>query len=153
MADNDELIIGIVKFIGYTLLTALPFAGSSFGMSQATKGICEAAEIRIEIASLIIPSCFITAPIIFSLIIMMVTPKDAFETVEKAMTTCAKFAISGFSGFFTGYGCGNVASAAVVTKAKQKKFAMQMVLLLIFVEFIALFGLIVSMIMAIKYGV
>lgn len=136
----------ILSAVSYILLVVPALAGAGKGLKESATGISSAAEIKIEFTSVMAALCFLTTPIIYMLIIFFVFKNKPIVTFEHALIKLACCVITGWGCYYTAHTIGAMARHVLVTKVKEKKFSGQFYLVFVFVEFVGLFALIVSLI-------
>ncbi|ELA48037.1 hypothetical protein VCUG_00460 [Vavraia culicis subsp. floridensis] len=136
----------IISAVSYIFLVVPALAGAGRGLKDSAPGISSAAEIKIEFTSVMAALCFLTTPVIYMLIIFFVFKNKEIATFKDALVKLSCCVITGWGCYFTAYTIGSMAKHVLVTKVKEKKFSGQFYLVFVFVEFVGLFALIVSLI-------
>lgn len=147
MKERQDMIKGVAMALSYFLSVAPAFAGVSIGMSKAAVGICQASTIRNDLMLTLIPCAFITAMIIYAVIIHFVIMKRVPVDVEGAFKFVAATAILGVGTFCGSVGLGNITRVSIVPLAQQKKFMTSFFLLHVFTEFVGLFAFVIVIIL------
>lgn len=152
----------IAPFFGYLgAASAIIFScfGAAYGTAKSGVGIAAMGVMRPELVmKSIIPVIFAGVLGIYGLIIAVVISSGINQTAEKAY-----YYFDGYAHFASGIACGFAAlgagmcigivgDAGVRANAQQPKLYVGMILILIFAEALALYGLIVGVILASKAG-
>lgn len=152
--STDNVTDMLSKF-SLILLVVPSLAGAGMGLKECAVGIASAAEIKIEFTSVMAMLCFLTTPIIYMTLLFFMFNNIKIDMLDKAFIKLTSCAITGAGSYYTAFTVGAMAKHVLVTKVKEKKFAGQFYLGFVFVEFIGLFALIISLLlkMSIKEGV
>ncbi|EJW02189.1 hypothetical protein EDEG_03365 [Edhazardia aedis USNM 41457] len=142
--QDDEVYFNALRSAGLILGLGSTFVGVGLGLRESVIGICLSAECKPDLSLTIVPFAFITASIIYSLIIFFMVRNVQINNYEAAFKFLTATLISGIGGFCSSWANGGIARYACVTKSKQKKFTTQFFLMMIFAELIALFALIMT---------
>ncbi|EHY64643.1 V-type H+-transporting ATPase 16kDa proteolipid subunit [Nematocida ausubeli] len=131
--------------LGVVLLLCPAFAGVSIGMGKASHGICQSAAVKNDIVLTVIPAAFIGVSILYAVLLFFITPPtgDA-NTFTMPLKWLAGYIVTGMGMFWGSVGLGDISAVATITAAQQKRFKTSFFLLLVFGEFIGLFGMIVG---------
>lgn len=149
---TENNIITIISSVSPLFLVIPALAGAGLGLRECASGISGAAEIKIEFTSVMATLCFLTSPVIYMLLTFFMFNIKAVNTVSDAFLKLTGCAITGFGCYYTASTCGSMAKHVLITKAKEKKFSGQFYLGFVFVEFIGLFGLIISLLLQSQLG-
>lgn len=147
--SNDIALDELIKISGVPLslfLCAAPaFAGVAIAMAKAAPGMAQAAAIRSDLTLTLIPSVFITAMVLYAIIIVFIIMNKKLKSAEDSLKLISVAAILGTGTFWGAVGLGDITNATIVTLAQQKKFVTSFFLLLVFTEFIGLFAFVIAL--------
>lgn len=152
---NEENIITIISITSFLFLVLPALAGTGLGLKESASGIAAAAEIKIEFTSVMAALCFLTTPVIYMMLLFFLfNDKNAAHTklLPNALVKMVCCLITGFGSYYTAYTIGCMTKHVLVTKVKEKKFSGQFYLGFVFVEFIGLFALIISLLLRGQYN-
>lgn len=144
---TEENIIQIISASSYIFLVLPALAGAGLGLKESAPGISAAAEIKIEFTSVMAALCFLTTPVIYMLLVFFIYKSAEITTLTQSLIKMASCVITGFGCYYTAFTIGCMAKHVLVTKVKEKKFSGQFYLGFVFVEFIGLFALIISLLL------
>lgn len=147
MADeNEEIHFAMLKAAGLALGILPIFAGVAIGIKDSVIGICQSAEIKLDLSLTILPMVFTSASIIYGMIVFFSFRSKKIETYEQGFVFLTATMFSGVGGFLTSYAVGKIGRSACVVKAQQKRFTTQFFLMMIFAELIGIFALIMTIV-------
>lgn len=147
---SESNVIAMLKNISLCIITILPTIYVSYGISEASKGIANAADIRIDTAMTIMPMCFVTASLIYTLILFATINSKNVKTIEMGIRCVASSLMLGAGSAFAAYAVGSVTKNAVVARAQNKKFSAYFMVMLMFSEAVAIFSLIFALVIVFK---
>ncbi|KAK1349668.1 hypothetical protein CWI38_0395p0010 [Hamiltosporidium tvaerminnensis] len=143
--DNSAIYFPLIR-LAALLVGVLPsFIGVGKGMQEAAVGICTSASIRLDLSITIIPLAFISASLIYSVLIFFIFAKYKVEDYSNGFQLLTACFMTGIGGMVASIATGTIAKSATVTRAQQKNFTTQFLLLMIFAELIGLFGMILAL--------
>ncbi|MCL4130896.1 UNVERIFIED_CONTAM: hypothetical protein GTU68_046532 [Idotea baltica] len=138
-------------FFGYIgVASALVFAnlGAAYGSAKAGVGICSMGVLKPElIMKSVVPVVMAGILGIYGMIVAVIIVQKKGYTANAAYAHLASGLCCGFSSLAAGLAIGIVGDAGVRANAQQDKIFVGMILILIFGEALALYGLIVSLIL------
>ncbi|KRH95291.1 H+- or Na+-translocating F-type, V-type and A-type ATPase (F-ATPase) Superfamily [Pseudoloma neurophilia] len=140
--ENISLIVSNSSLLALTLPA---LAGTGLGLKECAVGISAAAEIKSEFSSVMAMLCFLTTPMIYMILLFFMVKNIKGELFSDALMKFTSCFITGIGSYFTAYTIGCMAKYVLVTKVKEKKFTGQFYLGFVFVEFVGLFALIISL--------
>ena len=148
--NNQNIHFAMLKALGMSLGIVPTFIGVAIGIRETTMGICNSAEIKLEMSLTIIPMAFTSASLIYSLIVFFLFFGKEVKSYEMGFSFIAASTFSGIGGMLSSYAIGGISRHACVTKAQQKKFTTQFFLMMIFAELIGIFSLIMTIVYGLK---
>lgn len=148
-SDNEEIHFAMLKAIGLGLGILPIFAGVAIGIKDAVVGICQSAEIKLDLSLTILPMIFTSASLIYGVIVFFTFKNKDITDYKEGFAFVTATMFSGIGGFLASYAVGKIARSACVVKAQQKRFTTQFFLMMIFAELIGIFALIMTII----YGI
>lgn len=144
---STENVTVMLNHLSLLFLVIPALAGAGKGLKECASGISAAAEIKIEFTSVMAMLCFLTTPIIYMTLLFFMFNSVTIKMLGDALIKLTACAVTGAGSYYTAYTCGAMAKHVLVTKVKEKKFAGQFYLGFVFVEFIGLFALIISLLL------
>lgn len=144
---TEKNIIMMIVAASILILVLPVLAGTGLGLKESASGISAAAEIKIEFTSVMAVLCFLTTPVIYMILLFFMFNNSQPVELIDALKQFSACAITGIGGFYTAVTIGYMAKHVLVTKVKEKKFGGQFYLGFVFVEFIGLFALIISLLL------
>lgn len=141
--DDKTLGLMLAK-MGPGVMMALAAVGGGLGFLGGSEGICKAAEYTVSASFSLIPIIFITAPMIYALILFFMVYSIQVNSLSQGLVIMSACVINGISAGVTGYSVGYSAKVACVARAQQRKFNSIFFLILIFGEAVGLLGLVCS---------
>ena len=143
---------GIFGFIGVTSAIVFSNMGSAYGTAKAGVGIASVGIMKPDIlVKAMIPVVMASILGIYGLImciIILQKIKETGYTFDQSMGHMAAGLSCGLSALAAGYSIGEVGDQGVRSNAREPQVFVGMILILIFAEAIALFGLIVAILLS-----
>jgi len=153
MADQTSVISVFFTQMGATAALTLCCLGSAYGTAKSSIGISAMGVMRPEqVMKNVIPVVMAGIISIYGLVIAITiatSPLDTQLLVWRGFRFFAAGLCVGIAGLSAGMSIGIVGDAGVRAVGQQPKMYVPMVLMLIFAEVLALYGLIVALIMVI----
>ncbi|KAK2077403.1 V-type proton ATPase 16 kDa proteolipid subunit [Prototheca wickerhamii] len=156
---NGDQIAPFFGYLGAASALAFSCFGAAYGTAKSGVGIASMGVLRPDLViKSIIPVVMAGVLGIYGLIIAVIISTGINQTADKAyyyFDGYAHFAgglACGLAGLGAGMAIGIVGDAGVRANAQQPKLFVGMILILIFAEALALYGLIVGIILASKAG-
>lgn len=143
--DNDTLGLILAK-LGLAVMMAIASTGGGIGFMGCTEGVCKAADYTVSMSYSLIPIIFVTAPMIYAVILFFMTYNKEVTSLAQGLTIMSACIINGISSGITGYSVGYSAKVACIARAQQKKLNSIFFLILIFGEAVGLLGVVCAMV-------
>ncbi|GAB4819232.1 hypothetical protein N2152v2_006278 [Parachlorella kessleri] len=156
---NGDQVAPLFGYLGAAAALVFSCFGAAYGTAKSGVGIASMGVMRPELVmKSIVPVVMAGVLGIYGLIIAVIISTGINQTADKAyylFDGYAHFASGlacGLAGLGAGMAIGIVGDAGVRANAQQPKLFVGMILILIFAEALALYGLIVGIILASKAG-
>ena len=155
-ASGDNAASYFFGFMGAATALVFTCMGAAYGTAKARVGVCSMGVMRPELVMKSIIPCIMAGVIgIYGLIIAILIGQgvDAGAGKYSSFKGFAHLGAGlsvGLSGLAAGMSIGIVGDAGVRANAQQPRLFVGMILILIFAEALALYGLIVGLVLAIK---
>lgn len=156
---NGDQVAPLFGYLGAASALVFSCFGAAYGTAKSGVGIASMGVMRPELVmKSIVPVVMAGVLGIYGLIIAVIISTNINQTADKAyyfFDGYAHFAAGlacGLAGLGAGMAIGIVGDAGVRANAQQPKLFVGMILILIFAEALALYGLIVGIILASKAG-
>ncbi|KAF7682723.1 hypothetical protein TCON_2061 [Astathelohania contejeani] len=140
--DND-FYYQLIKALALALGVIPAFIGVSWGITTLMPGACAAAEIKVMMGTTLFPLCFVSASVIFSLLLFFKERSTTINSYEDAFKMLTRCAISGVGSFCAAMGVGGVTRHTMITKVQQKNFGSQFLMTMVFPELVGLMGFVI----------
>ncbi|KAM0685661.1 hypothetical protein COBT_003125, partial [Conglomerata obtusa] len=112
--DKSEMHYEMLRALGLILGIIPIFAGVATGISDAVIGICQSAEIKLDLSLTILPMIFTSAPVIYAVILFFLLRSKEIKSYADGFLFVTATSFTGFGGFFASYAVGKIAKSACV---------------------------------------
>lgn len=142
----------IIHPLSFFLLTLFSSIFVARGIADASIGIANAADIRMDTTMVVIPMGFETASLIYTLIMFVMAPFAPPTKIHDTIFVMAGALVTSVGSACGAYSVGKVTKNAIVARAQNKQFSTYFLIMLMFSEIVAVFSLLMGILLVLQQG-